>query len=198
MEATGISLTWLMAAAIAVGAILFLIVVVAVIIGLFNKPRRKADARPKPLFDFAAAPPLPPDVSQPHLEIYGTPVRALFVLLAPVGRASQLPLDGEHQQIFNSIDPQLAAVLSRDAPQFEIWPAQLSAAGFCQAFFNQTAMPGNGKGTPWCAVAGKVDALGSPILVGMIFVAASPNALGEIRVEHEGKWRDILRVVKAK
>lgn len=187
----------LLAAAFGVG-LLVIVVIAFVLVQLFSKPKQKAKEPPKTLYDFAAQPPLPPDMSRPHVEIYGTPMRVLLVLLAPVGRTSQLPVDGQHRQVLEGIDHQLADVVTRDGANVERWPAQLSAAGFCQAFFNQTAMPGKGKGTPWCAAAGKVDNFGTPILVGMIFVAAEPNGLGEILVEHEGKWRDVLRVKSAK
>ena len=74
------------------------------------------------------------------------------------------------------------------------WPEQLSAQGFFQAFFNQLSLPDHGRGSCWSAVAGRFTVSEAQYLVGMAFTAEKANGMGEVTVQHEGQWFDVLRI----
>lgn len=180
------------------GGVLFLVVVVGLILMLSRKPKTHAIAQGPPKIVLANLPALPPDTNQPHVKIYDTPVRIQYLVLAPVGAGGVTPVPSEYRKFFSAIDPDLADVIEREQPEVVGWPPQISAIGFSQAFFNQAALPGRGgQSTPWCAVAGKVNIFGKLMMCGMIGFSGSANGLGEITLEQEGQWREILRIGKS-
>jgi hypothetical protein len=64
-----------------------------------------------------------------------------------------------------------------------------------QSFSNHAALPGDrGKNTPWCSIAGRFEADGQRFLAGLICTAAAPNSLGQIMIQHDGMWLDVLRI----
>ena len=130
-----------------------------------------------------------------RVEIYGTPVRVADVVMAPLGLGSMLPAPAKLPEILENVVPGLqAAVQSHDAI-IVTWPEQLSWHGFSQAFFTHVPLPGDrGKGTPWCSIAGKFSSGSIPFVAGLICRSATANSLGQIIVEREGQWLDILRV----
>jgi hypothetical protein len=165
---------------------------------------RRVLRRPEP------APQLPPDErfidlgqfdllgprgELPRAEVYGVPVRIALVVLAPVGRDGVAPDAGQFNDILEQLVPGFLAVTSQDKPLMKIWPGQLSAQGFTNAFFNNVPLPGDrGKGTPWCALSGRFSALGQSYLAGLVCCAAQSNGLGQYGIQHEGQWNDVLRV----
>ena len=136
-----------------------------------------------------------PDQGAARLEFYNTPVRLGVLVVAPLGRGHALPSNAELAQILNNLVPNLLSVINSHKPVLRRWPAQLSAKGFSHAFFTNVALPGDrGKGSPWCAIAGKFMADGDPFLVGLACCASQTNGLGHVVVEHEGQWLDVLRI----
>lgn len=136
-----------------------------------------------------------PPPEGPRIEFYGTPVRVAVVVVAPVGRDGEMPPADILPGILERTVPGLAEVISCHQPIVRRWPAQLSSHGFAQSFFNHVRLPGNrGKGTPWCSLAGRIQVGDRSFLVGIAFSAATSNALGQLVVEHEGMWLDILRI----
>lgn len=134
----------------------------------------------------------------PRLEVYGTPVRLAVLVLAPVGRQSVLPPAELLPMVWESLVPGLNELVVRDAPLLRFWPVQLSSQGFAQVFFHHLALPGDhGRGTPWCALAGKVDWGGKQYLVGMAACGDSPNGLNMLTLQHQGQWLDAIRIRKA-
>lgn len=136
-----------------------------------------------------------PPAQGPRLEFYGTPVRLVVLVLAPSGRGTQVPEAGRLRAVIDFLIPGLAEVLDHHQPEFRRWPEQLSAQGFAHAFSTHIELPGEkGKGTPWCSVAGRFDIGEGHLLAGLVCRAAKPNSLGQVVVQHEGLWNDVLRV----
>jgi hypothetical protein len=129
------------------------------------------------------------------LTCYGVPVRLAAVVVAPSGRGSAQPADVALRDVLEAAVPGLAQLAGDHAPRIDRWETQLSAQGFSQAFFGHLRLPeDHGKGTPWCSVAGRVEHKGHPYLLGVVCRAERPNSLGEITVEHAGRWLDVLRL----
>jgi hypothetical protein len=156
-----------------------------------------------------AAPPLSPDLrvevaslastgppdGPPTLEFYNLPMRLAAVVLAPVGRARELPPDDQFAPLLDAIVPGLDKVAVRHQPVVRRWPQQVSVRGFAHVFFSNVRLPGDaGKGTPWSSVAGLFKVKGEPVMAGLVLCAARPNSLGQAIVDSEEKWLGCLRV----
>ncbi len=136
-----------------------------------------------------------PPAGLPRLEFYGVPVRLAVLVIAPAGRQGELPPPDLLPALLERLVPGIANVIALHKPIIRRWPVQLSAQGFVQSFFNNAGLPGErGKGTPWCAAAGRLQIGQRTFLVGMIFAAEQPNGLGQFTIEHEGQWVDMLRI----
>lgn len=135
----------------------------------------------------------PADV--PQLEYYGCPVRLAILVLAPVGRDGAIPDKEQLPELLEQFVPHFLQVVAAHRPLLNFWPAQFSTAGFTNSFFAKAALPGDrGKGTPWCAVAGRFTALGRQYLAGIVCCGGSATGLGQLVIEQEGQWHDVLRV----
>ncbi len=136
-----------------------------------------------------------PPATGPQLEMYNVPVRLAVLVLAPVGRAGQIPPNEQLPSIVDALVPNLMEVLTAHQPEFRRWPPQLSSQGFTQVFFNNVPLPGDGgKGTPYCGAAGRFDTPAGPFLAGLVCVADKPNALGQVTITQPGQWLDVFRV----
>jgi hypothetical protein len=136
-----------------------------------------------------------PPPGPPFLELYNLPMRLAAIVLAPVGRTSELPPDEELSPLIEAIVPGLDRVTALHHPLVRRWPNQVSANGFAHLFFNHARLPGDGgKGTPWSSMAGVFKAKGKPVMAGLIFRAADPNSLGQTIIESEHQWLGCLRV----
>lgn len=131
----------------------------------------------------------------PVLEHYNVPMRLAAIVLAPAGRDRQLPAWGELGVVFEAIVPGLAQVVMTHRTLVRCWPPQLSITGFGHSFFRHAKLPGDGgKGTHWCSAAGVAKLQGQPVMAGLLMRSELPNSLGQVIVEHESKWLDVLRV----
>jgi hypothetical protein len=140
-------------------------------------------------FDAVGAPADPP-----QLEYYGCPVRLAILVVAPVGRGS-IPEREQLPELFDQFVPQFLQVVAEHQPLLQFWPGQISAVGFTNSFFGKVALPGDrGKGTPWCAMAGRFTALGRQYLAGIVCCGDTATGLGQLVIEQEGQWCDVLRV----
>lgn len=157
--------------------------------------KRPAPLAPTPLrIDVAALGETGPPSRGPVLECYNVPVRLAAVVLAPVGRAP-LPAPEELGGVLEALTPGLRSVFVGHGTKVYQWPSQLSPRGFGRSLFAEAPLPGDhGRGTPWCALAGRIDSADRPLMIGFLLCAAAPNALGQILVDSPGKWLDILRV----
>ena len=129
------------------------------------------------------------------MELYNLPVRLAAVVLAPVGRVSDLPPDGQIPLLIEAIIPGLDKMAALHRPLICRWPNQVSARGFAHLFFINAKLPGDGgKGTPWSSVAGVFKLKGQPLMAGLVLRAAAPNSLGQTIIETEHQWLGCLRV----
>ena len=131
----------------------------------------------------------------PQLELYNVPMRLVGIVLAPTGRDKEPVADTELRSLIDQITPGLGNIYEADRPTLWQCPPQLSVQGFTRVFFARAPLPGDGgKGTKWSAVAGRFEAGGQKYVAGLRLVAASANNLGQIAVERETQWLDLLRV----
>lgn len=136
----------------------------------------------------------PPDTG-PLVTCYHVPVRTVLLVLAPLGRGSELPTASEMPQLADQIVPGLAEVLKSHETLIRRWPQQLSSRGFAHTFLSNLKLPGErGRGSSWCALVGRFESGGKSFLAGMALCAAQPNNLGEITIEREPQWLDVLRI----
>ncbi len=177
-------------------AVVFLLLIVVVVITILRRRQRKQEpAAPDLRVDVSKLPAQGPPITGPRLEFYGVPVRLAVLVLAPAGRGSCVPDGQSFEQALDSLLPGLVEVVKVHRPLIRSWPYQLSTQGFVHAFFGNLALPGDhGKGTPWCAVAGRFQSGDQQLLAGLVCVANKPNALGQVTIQQLGLWLDVLRV----
>jgi hypothetical protein len=129
-----------------------------------------------------------------RLEFYGTPVRLAVLVLAPAGRNNPIPAESDLPAVLDNLLPGFTAIVATHRPLIHLWPCQLSTQGFPNSFFNNVRLPGDrGKGTPWCAAAGRFEAGDQQLLAGLVCVADRPNSLSQMTIVHSGQWMDVLR-----
>lgn len=180
--------------AIGLAAIVVLLAVFIVIRLILARRRPAAKAPPVLEVDVAALGDAGPPPSGPALECYNVPVRLAALVVAPAGR-NLLPAGDKLADLLDRIVPGMSSVLAAHQPLIRRWPPQLSPRGFASMFFANARLPGDrGKGTPWCAVAGRVEGAEQGIMVGMVLRAATANSLGEVPIERMQQWLDVLRV----
>jgi len=139
-----------------------------------------------------------PPRGAPVLEHYNVPMRLAAIVVAPAGRDRRLPPWGELGVVFEAIVPGLAQVVMTHHTLVRCWPQQLSITGFGHSFFRHARLPGDGgKGTHWCSAAGVAKLQGQPVMAGLVMRSELPNSLGQVIIEHETKWLDVLRVKPA-
>ena len=179
----------------AIGVIALAIVIGFVLIIRWVVNSKKEPASPPQLtpVDYTALSSAPPATNRIRLEVYNVPVRLSAIVVASAGRDSQLPSD--IPKLLDQLCPGLGTVCNKDKPSVVCWPPQLSTQGFARSFFMKAPLPGEqGKGTPWCSVAGRLEERDVSVLVGLVLHAASPNSLGQIVIERATQWLDVLRV----
>ncbi len=182
-------LNWLVLATIGV-------VVLLVVWKLLLRPKRRLPLQtPDLAIDVMALPTESPAADAPKLTYYGVSVRLAALVLAPAGRARELPPLNQLGEVIDAIFPGLARVVETHRTLVRRWPTQLSASGFAHQFFTHARLPGQGgKGSPWSLAAGVFKIEGQPVMAGLIFRAAGPTSLGQMIVEREAQWFDILRI----
>ena len=172
-----------------------LLAVVLAVRRLRGRGRKPEPAAPDLRIDVSALPAHGPPADGPRLEFYGTPVRLAVLVLAPAGRGCSLPDGRSLEEALETLLPGLTELIKSHRPVVRGWPYQLSSLGFTNSFFGHAALPGErGKGTPWCAAAGRFEAGGQQLLAGLICVADKPNSLSQVIVQHPGQWLDLLRI----
>ncbi|MEX0713891.1 MAG: hypothetical protein WD278_16255 [Pirellulales bacterium] len=163
---------------------------------IWLRRRRPLPTAPRPLdIDLAELGSGGPAAGVPALELYHVPVRVAALVLAPAGRGHDLPPTERLQDLLDAFMPGLARVLHAHHARIKFWPPQLSTQGFANALFAHLRLLGTpGKDSPWCAVAGRFEAEGRALLVGMLLCAATPNNLGHFTFERQAQWLDAVRV----
>jgi hypothetical protein len=173
--------------------------VVAVLYVVWRILRRPKGRLPQQVPDLAidvmALPTVAPPADAPKLLYYGVSVRLAALVLAPAGRVRELPPLNQLGEMIDAIFPGLARVVATHRTLVRRWPAQLSVHGFAHQFFTHAKLPGQGgKGTPWSSAAGVFKVDGQPVMAGLILRAEGPANLGQMIVEREAQWFDILRI----
>lgn len=180
-------------AAIIGGALLVIVLPVLIII----LRRRKSAARPELpdlTLEIASLGSHGPPESGPQVECYNVAMRLAAVILAPAGRMGKLPPRDQWADLLDQIVPGLGEVVGAHDPLLRSWPEQLSSKGFAQQFFTNAQLPGDrGKGSPWCSLAGKIEADGDFHMAALVFRSAKPNSLGEFAMEPTD-WLGVIRV----
>jgi hypothetical protein len=178
------------------GSAVVVLLILAVAWKILTSRRRAPPPRvPDLAIDLASLPAEGPPATGPVLEHYNLPVRLAVVVLAPTGRSGELPPIAELARLIDHIVPGLAQVAEAHRPLIRRWPSQLSSEGFAHTFFSQVRLPGDGgKGTPWCAVAGKFKVQRRWLMAGLVMRAESDNNFSQSIVHQEHQWLAILRV----
>lgn len=171
------------------------LVVLYLILRFRRETRRKVEQAPDMGINVKDLLPQGPPPAGPALSFYNVPVRLAALVLAPAGRAQELPPVNQLEGIIDSLVPGLARVVTAHKPVVRTWPAQLSTSGFAHLLFTHARLPGEGgKGTPWCAVAGTFKVGKTRIMAGMVMRTAAPTNLGQVALRQETQWLDVLRV----
>lgn len=138
---------------------------------------------------------LGPPAQGPRLVYRGTPVRLAAVVLAPPGRARELPPINRLGEVFEALAPGLADVIRSHRPVYRRWPAQVSTRGFVHRFFAEAQGPGvPGTESPWCLVGGPFVFRDEPLLVGLVMRASAPVRIARHMVEDPAEWPRLLSV----
>lgn len=145
------------------------------------------------LKDLAGGPP----AGAPRLACYQIPMRLALVVIAPLGRNTVFAVEGGLPATVEQIAAGLGRVVTAHQTRVTLWPPQISSTGFATTFFGAARLPGlKGKGTPWCAIAGRAQLGDRTLMVGMILCGDEPNNLGQITLSDEYGWREVLHVTE--
>ena len=135
-----------------------------------------------------------PPATGPKLAYYGVATRLAALVMAPAGRARELPPFDRLDETLEHIVPGFAQVYAAHRPVYHRWPNQLSVRGFAHKYFAHVRLPTQGgRALPWCSVAGVFQIEGEPYLVGMLLRTAAPTTLGQRIVDEATQWPTLLR-----
>ncbi len=182
--------------AIAAGILVAVLIAIVILIRRLRRPKRDPQAGQIDLsIDLSQVQLTPADPDGPSLHVYGTPVQLAVIVVASAGRGNPIPGLDRVPELLDQIVPGFQEMLEKHQPMIRVWPTQLSVQGFSHSFFNLVSLPGErGKGSPWCSVAGRIPSQNHPVLVGLAARAENANSLGQINIQHEGQWLDVLRI----
>jgi hypothetical protein len=159
---------------------------------LFGRRRPKEEPREE---DVIALDEIPLPLSQPvkKLWVYHLPARLRLVVVAPAG--TQREVDATSiERLLERVIPGLGKVAEQDRPRVRVWPAQLSHQGFEMTFARKARRrEADGQPSRWVLVAGRANAGGQPVLLGLALWADEPNTLGRVHLEGP-QWLDVLRL----
>ncbi len=172
------------------------LVLLIVFLRLLRRRKRPGVAPPVDLtIDVADLGDEGPPRTGPQLELYNVPVRLSALILAPTGRGNELDPNADIADVTDHIVPGLGDFIHLHQPIVRLWPAQLSTRGFANTLATNVRLPGgHGKGSPWSTVAGRFEADGKQFVAGLVVCADDSNNLGQLVVERQGGWLDMLRV----
>ncbi|MFL5342259.1 MAG: hypothetical protein ACJ8F7_19095 [Gemmataceae bacterium] len=174
----------------AVGAVLLMIVLIALIVAKRRRPKFDTDAGlDEFLANFAPVPP----AGTHRLTFEGQPVRIRLVVLAPAGRTAEL-LPSMAEGVLEAVVHGLGSAAQFDKPRVRVWPPQLSQTGFAPKFFRHVRRP-EAKDEPskWILVAGPALAGPGVVLLGLALETAKPTRRGSAPID-EIRWPELLRI----
>lgn len=181
----------------AVGTLLLAAMLKAMHIVWRRAQRAKASAEPDLTINADELSDAAPPTGAGALAFYNMPVRLSAVILAPAGRASDLPVTDELAwYVCEGALPHFSHVVRSHEPQVYRWPTQLSVSGFGHAVMRNLGLPGleSRERSRWSVVAGVVGAGDQSVAVALVLCAETPNTHGWEPVENEGDWRRVLTI----
>ncbi len=181
---------------IAIAVVVALLLVFAALRGFFRLlfgRRQKQEVIPPEEIEHLESCPLPPLSASQILWIYHLPARLRLVVVAPAGTVNDISTS-DLPSLFDRVIPGLGTIVSQDKPRIRLWPPQLSKHGFDVTFRRRTqkAEP-EGAPSRWVLLAGKANAGGKPILLGLALWTDEPSTLGHLHLEPH-QWLDLLRI----
>ncbi len=130
----------------------------------------------------------------PPLKVLGMDGTLAVLVLAPRGNSVEFPPADQLHSLVDRIVPGFSKILDTHQPIFRRWDPQMSFEGFTHAFAYNVTLPGDkGKGTNWVSICGKLAIPSGQLFVGLACHADQPNEMGQLVVEHEGKWSEFIR-----
>jgi hypothetical protein len=163
--------------------------------GLFRKLGRALGGRPRQQWDSGLREDLasyPAVNGPPSLCVYQVPAWVRLVVVAPLGKARALDPRGVPDLLDRAV-PVLGEAVRQDLPRALVWPAQMSEAGFVNAFHRCTPTGRReGEATGWLVLAGRVELGRESLLVGLVLWTREPTTTGRMNLEPR-QWLDVLR-----
>lgn len=129
-----------------------------------------------------------------RLTVYHQPARLRLVVVAPVGKVSDVDALAV-EKMLDHVVPGLGAAARHDKPLIRVWPTQISQHGFHAAFHRNTPKAG-GKGEPsrWVLLAGRAQVGRQPVMLGLGLWTDEPTTLDRLTLEQPHQWLDVLRL----
>jgi hypothetical protein len=128
-----------------------------------------------------------------RLTVYHLPVRVRLVIVAPMGRETNLDAIAVEKTL-DQVLFGLSDIVRGDRPLIRAWPAQLSHHGFATAFHRRMRRPEpDHLASQWILVSGRAKLGNQPLLVGFGLWADEPNMVGRLTLEPY-QWLDVLRL----
>jgi hypothetical protein len=163
--------------------------------GVFRKLGRALAGRPRQQWDSGLREDLasyPAVNGPPSLCVYQVPGWVRLVVVAPLGKARALDPRGVPDLLDRAV-PVLGEAVRQDLPRALVWPAQMSEAGFANAFHRCTPTGRReGEATGWLVLAGRVELGRESLLVGLVLWTQEPTTTGRMNLEPR-QWLDVLR-----
>lgn len=137
--------------------------------------------------------PPPPPAGPKQLTIEGRPVRVRLIVVAPVGKDSDIEV-GDIEPMLDQFIFGLAGVAKYDKPRIRVWPAQISNKGFSFTFNRMMRKPEKiGQPSRWILIAGQTLSRPRPVMLGLAVLADEVNSVGHLTLRPE-QWGTLLRV----
>jgi len=146
--------------------------------------------------DLAGYPPPPAATGPRRLSVSGVPVRLRLVVVAPPGKQHDAVTADDVPDLLDDVVRGLGGFVRTDKPRVNVWPPQLSTAGFAPTFHRLVESPDrDGQASRWVKLAGPARTGKRSILLGLALLADEPCKLGDIHVETT-EWKELLEVAK--
>lgn len=187
---------WAAFALVAALAVLLIILRVlrAIVRGLLSLiPRRERDWDEDMRYDIAS---LPEPNLPPALGVYHVPGTLRLLVVAAAGAHEKITPDNLVLTLERAV-PGLGKQALRDRPKIDIWPTQLSEAGFVNAFHRCTPLHSHadaGTSSEFVIIAGKAMGGGKAVMIGVVVRTAEATTFGRINVSEVGTWLDVLKL----
>lgn len=176
-------------AAIGVGALVVLVILVKILGGRKSIPDMQKSQR-EDLGEF----PAPTAAGARTLNLNGLKVRMRLIVVAPSGRQKETISPEDVPNLLGDLIRGLQTVIKSDKPRIRVWPVQLSVDGFAPTFHRLVESPdADNKKSKWVRIAGPVKIGGKPYLLGMALWSDEPTKIGKI-IMQQTSWGSDLKI----